>query len=81
MIVIDNKTTDIKGRVLDSETYKKNILDQISKREKTLIELKKSVQVTEKEVDKLTELRETMARKASSAMSEVRKTKASLKVK
>lgn len=48
VIGIENKTLDIKGRVLDSETYKKNILDQIAKREKTLIELKKSVQITEK---------------------------------
>lgn len=81
VIEIENKTLDIKGRVQDSETYKKNILEEIIKKEKTLGDLKRNVQETEKKVNNLTEMRESMARKASSAMAEVRSTQETLKVK
>jgi hypothetical protein len=60
---------------VNSEYEQKDILGEIKKAEDNLLTLKKNVGMTQKEVKDLTAVRESMARKASSAMSEVRETR------
>lgn len=65
----ENKISLVKEKIINSESGQKSIVQEIAKAEATLEQLKKSVAKSQKEVKDLTAVRESMARKASSAMS------------
>ena len=79
-IVVD-KTETIKIKTNNNEGKKKEIEGEIKKFEVNLTELKKIVNNLQKEIKDSTGTRESMARKASSATTEVRETREELKVK
>lgn len=76
-----DKTETIKIKTNNNEGKKKEIEGEIKKFEVNLTELKKIVNNLQKEIKDSTGTRESMARKASSATTEVRETREELKVK
>lgn len=80
------KLTEGKRRYVESKTVEKSnkkdsIVENIKEIEKEILNLQ-SIEVTaQKTVKNLTAMRESMARKASSAMNEVRETREELKIK
>lgn len=70
-LVVD-KTETIKAKTANNEAIKKNFETEIKKYEANLTDLKKIVNNLQKEIKDSTGTRESMARKASSATTEVR---------
>lgn len=79
--MVNDKTENIKLKSANNENKKKEIEVEIRKMENTLTELKKVVNTINKEIKDSTAVRESMARKASVANTEVRETQEELKVK
>ena len=67
IIVVNDKTENIKLKSTNNEGKKKEIELEIKKMENTLTELKKIVSNIKKEIKDSTAVRESMARKASVA--------------
>ena len=67
IIVVNDKTENIKLKSTNNEGKKKEIELEIKKMENTLTELKKIVSNINKEIKDSTAVRESMARKASVA--------------
>ena len=75
MAIVVDKTEDIKGKIAVSENKKKDIQKEIKKLQKTLEEYKKMSNEILKKIKDSTGVRETMARRASTAIAEVRQTR------
>ena len=80
ILLVTDKTENVKLKSANSEYKKKEIEVEIRKMENNLTELKKVVNNVQKEIKDSTAVRESMARKASVAASEVRETREELKV-
>lgn len=70
-----DKTGVIKDKTVNNESKKKEIETEIKKMEGNLTELKRMVNNIQKEIKDSTGVRESMARKASTATAEVRETR------
>lgn len=79
--IVHDKTENIDQKTLNNQGKKKEIEGEIKKMEINLTELKRMVNNIQKEIKDSTGVRESMARKASTATAEVRETREELKVK
>lgn len=80
-ILLDQKQKQVTDKTHEKSTEKILIHKQIEELEKQLLKLQEFEGEAQKKVKTLTAMRESMARKASSALAEVRETREELKIK